>query len=216
MHAVRKLIVSMNVTLDGFMAGPNAELDWHFRSWTEDMNVSICQELAQADTIILGRVTYLAMANYWPSKAGYLSCAREDIAFAEMMNRYKKIVFSKTIRSTTWNNSEIVKGDITGIISTLKNCAGKHMIIYGSGKLVNSLMRANLIDEYVLWVHPVLLGKGKPFFLIVNDELKMELIERKTFTSGVVALRYAVNIPTTKRKLSPNKKQAFVNLKSLE
>ena len=190
----------MNVTLDGFMAGPHAELDWHFQNWSDDMSVSFSQELAKADTIILGRVTYLAMADYWPTRSTFLSCAREDIAFAEMMNRYKKIVFSRTIRSTSWLNSEIVNGDIRDVIFKLKQSPGKDMIIYGSGKLVKSLMKGNLVDEYMLWVHPVLLGKGKPFFLEVNADWHVELIERKCFESGVVALKYQVKSQITNNK----------------
>jgi uncharacterized protein YdhG (YjbR/CyaY superfamily)/dihydrofolate reductase len=122
------------------------------------------------------------------------------MAFAEMMNRYRKIVFSRTIRDTRWNNSEVVRGDIRKVIHNLKQSPGKDMIIYGSGKLVKSFMHANLIDEYILWVHPVLLGKGKSFFFEVTDDLNIELIERKTFVSGVVALRYRVKSSDMEKK----------------
>ena len=90
----------MNVTLDGFMSGPNCELDWHFRSWTSEMAESLCAELNEADTILLGRTTYLAMAQYWQSKALDLSFPREDLVFVDMMNSYTKIVISKTLSRT--------------------------------------------------------------------------------------------------------------------
>ena len=84
---MRQLIVSMNMTLDGFMSGPDRGLDWHFTSWTEEMAESACEELSRADTILLGRITYDAMASYWPQQAAHALYSREDVAFADMMNR---------------------------------------------------------------------------------------------------------------------------------
>jgi dihydrofolate reductase len=107
---MRKLIVSMSVTLDGFMSGPNCELDWHFKSWTPDMGDAMSIELAKAGTILLGRKTYQAMATYWPMKLADPSCRREDIAFANMMNTYPKMVFSKTMETAEWKNSTVVSG----------------------------------------------------------------------------------------------------------
>jgi dihydrofolate reductase len=170
------------------------------------MATSLCEELCRADTIILGRVTYQVMANYWQTHSECLDYAREDIVFAEMINRYKKIVFSKTIHRLSWNNSTLVAGDMNDEISRLKQLPGKDMIIYGSGKLVNSLMHSRLVDEFVLWVHPVLLGKGKPFFTEVNGQVDMELIDRKTFCSGVVALRYRVKRQETNKSQITNSK----------
>ncbi|MVT40718.1 dihydrofolate reductase [Chitinophaga oryziterrae] len=184
---MRKVVLSMNVTLDGFIAGPNCELDWHFERWGADMAHSLCEQLSRADTIILGRVTYSAMAGYWPNRAADMSFPREDLAFAEMMNRYEKVVFSRSMDTPVWNNSRFVKGNTGKEILQLKQQTGKDIIIYGSGKLVNSLMQLNLIDEYLLWVHPVILGKGKPLF---KDRINMKLMKLKTFDSGVVILYY--------------------------
>ena len=181
----------MNITLDGFMSGPNCELDWHFQSWTEEMAECLCEQLSKADTILLGRITYGAMARYWPSQTMNPSYPRENIAFAEMMNNYPKIVFSKTLTTTEWNNSRLVKGDISMEISKLKQKPGKDMIIYGSGRIVSVLAELNLVDEYVLWVHPIILGKGKPLFKSGN-KLALELIKTKTFRKGVVILYYQV------------------------
>jgi dihydrofolate reductase len=180
----------MNITLDGYMSGPNCELDWHFNSWTPDMVISLCEQLDKADTILLGRVTYNAMANYWPDKVNDFSFPREDIAFAEMMNNYAKVVFSKTLEELSWNNSRLAKGNTRQEIVKLKQQPGKDMIIYGSGKLVSSLHQWGLIDEYILWVHPVVLGKGKPFFKNLQESVTMKLINTKKFSSGVVVLSY--------------------------
>jgi len=188
---MRKVVVSMNVTLDGFMSGPNCELDWHFQSWTEEMAESLCEQLSKADTILLGRVTYDAMARYWPSQSLNPSYPRMDIAFAEMMNNYPKIIFSKKLLTTEWNNSRLVKGNILTEITKLKQAPGNDMIIYGSGKIVSFLSRLNLIDEYVLWIHPVILGKGDPLFKLHN-KLSLGLIKTRTFSTGVVVVYYKV------------------------
>ena len=185
----------MNVTLDGFIAGPNCELDWHFNFWNEEMAKFAREQLSRADTILLGRVTYKAMANYWPAKAMDLSYAREDIAFACMMNSYAKIVFSKTLENIEWNNSRLIKNDIRKEILKLKRRQGKDIIIYGSGSIVSTLMQLGLIDEYVLWLHPVFIGKGKTLFSDPDDRLNLKLVNTKTLGSGVIIL-YCM---TTKR-----------------
>jgi dihydrofolate reductase len=180
----------MNVTLDGYMSGRNCELDWHFNYWNEEMADHACHQLAKIDTILLGRVTYTAMAQYWPYQAFNLSFPREHIAFADMMNSHLKIVFSKTLQRTSWNNSRLVKKDFRTEISRLKKQEGKDIIIYGSGKLVASLMEAGLIDEYELWVHPVLLGEGKALFTGLHNMHTLKLLNTTPFGSGVVILSY--------------------------
>ena len=190
---MRKLIVSMNVTLDGFMSGPDCELDWHFECWSSEMAECLSEELGAVDTIILGRITYDAMSNYWPLKSGCLSIPREDIAFADMMNSYPKVVFSKTMNHPTWNNTRVARGTLRVEIENLKKREGKDMILYGSGKLVTALIREDLIDEYRIWIHPVLLGRGKPFFKEFSNRQNLRLIGSKTFASGVLELKYATN-----------------------
>lgn len=187
---MRKVIVSMNLTLDGYMAGRNCELDWHFNYWNEEMAEHACHQLSKIDTILLGRVTYQAMAQYWPYQAFNLSFPREHIAFADMMNSHLKIVFSKTLQGATWNNSRLVKKDFRSEISRLKKQPGKDIIIYGSGRLVSSLMQSGLIDEYELWVHPLLLGEGKSLFHNLQSVHTLKLLKTRAFDSGVVILYY--------------------------
>jgi dihydrofolate reductase len=189
---MRKVVLSMNLTLDGFMAGPNCELDWHFETWAPDMANSLCEQLSKADTIILGRITYCAMARYWPGRASDLSFPREDLAFAEMMNSYEKVVFSKTMTTPIWNNSRLVNGNLKKEILRLKQQKGKDIIIYGSGKLVTSLIKLNLIDAYQLWMHPIVLSKGKRLFCELQHKLNMKLMKLEQFDSGVVVLYYQI------------------------
>ncbi|WP_028788063.1 dihydrofolate reductase family protein [Terrimonas ferruginea] len=187
---MRKLVVSMNVTLDGYMSGPQCELDWHLRYWNEEMSRLIGVQLSEADTILLGRVTYAAMSQYWPARAADLSVPREDIAFAEMMNRYPKVVFSRTQEYGEWPNSRFVKNGLKREITRLKATPGRDLIVYGSGSLVRTLMQQRLVDRYVLWLHPVLLGQGKALFRYQPDMLDLQLTSTRVFESGVIVLSY--------------------------
>jgi dihydrofolate reductase len=191
---MRKVIVSMNVTLDGYMSGPNSELDWHFDRWVSDMGERLGEELGKTDTILLGRITYEAMAKYWPRKETDMTCARDDIAFAVMINRHLKVVYSNTPQKIKWNNSTLISGNIKDEINKLKqsNSKGdKNIIIYGSATLVSALMKLGLVDEYQLWVHPVILGKGKPLFRKLKDKSSLQLLNTEIFKSGVILLHYA-------------------------
>ncbi len=187
---MRKLVASVNITLDGFMAGPNCELDWHFSRWTPEMADVQTQLLIAADTILLGRVTYTAMAAYWPGVSANLTFPRHDLAFANMMNSLKKVVFSKTINHLNWQNSIKISGSLAAEIYKLKRQRGEDIMIYGSSKLMSGLMKLNLIDEYALWVHPVLLGKGKPLFGKLDGLTDMRLSNVQQFSSDVVLLQY--------------------------
>lgn len=198
---MRKIITSVNITLDGFMSGPHRELDWHFRYWTEEMTEITGKELSKADTILLGRITYEAMAAYWPKAASDLSFPKEDLAIAEMMNNHTKVVFSRSLLATSWKNARLASGDIRREIGRLKHDKeqnGKNIITYGSHTLVSSLMQLDLIDEYLLWVHPVILGEGNAFFSKPSFPRKLRLVSLDDFTSGVVLLRYQ-----SARKTSP-------------
>ena len=174
------------------MAGPGAELDWHFNYWNEEMAEYATGQLGEADTILLGRVTYNAMAKYWPFVATNITFPREDVAFADLMNTHRKVVFSTTLETTNWNNTLLSKKITRKNILNLKKLPGKNMIIFGSGSLVNTLMKWKLVDEYALWVHPVILGHGKPLFAATDDPGKLKPLMTKTFSSGVVLTNYRV------------------------
>lgn len=186
---MRKVIVSINITLDGFMAGPHGELDWHFPLWNTEMADFAYEQLCMVDSILLGRVTYQAMAGYWPYEANSAH-GRQECDYAFMMNNYEKIVFSKTLRTVEWRNARLVKKNITKEVAELKQQPGLDMIIYGSGSIVSRLMQSDLIDEYVLWLHPVVLGKGIPLFRELQHAYPMKLLKTKVFSSGVVILYY--------------------------
>jgi dihydrofolate reductase len=189
---MRKFIVSMNLSLDGYMSGPNAELDWHFETWNDEMGEKLLEQLEKADTILLGRLTYEAMAKYWSFKCLEQNFPRQDLAIADKMNSHSKLVFSKCGTSILWNNTKFAGSNLKEEISVLKQQNGKNILLFGSGRLVSSFMQADLIDEYQLWFHPVILGKGKPLFKNLKSRIKLKLMGSVAFKSGVIAMSYAV------------------------
>ncbi len=172
------------VTLDGFFAGPNGELDWFVVD--EELNEYSIDLLSNVDTLLFGRVTYQLIADYWVSP----SATTEIPIIADKMINLPKIVFSKMLQKVEWNNSRLLKENIAEEICTMKQQPGKDMVILGSSSIVSTFMQLGLIDEYRSIVNPVVLGKGKPLFNGVKDKLNLKLLKSKTFNSGVVALYY--------------------------
>lgn len=189
---MRKVVVSMNISLDGFMAGSDGELNWHFDYWNEELARYACEQLSNMDTIVLGRTTYEAMAEYWRGQTNF-SLERGDIVFADMMNNYRKIVFSKTLKKTEWNNTRLARENMrTEILGLKEGRSKKNIIVFGSGSVVTALMRLNLVDELVLWMHPVILAEGNPFFKCLQKRYALHLLNTKRFSSGVIIIHYEV------------------------
>jgi len=188
---MRKLIVSMNLSLDGYLSGLQGDLDWHFEIWNERMSEKMLQQLQETDTIILGRLTYEVMAKYWTVHPLGDHFPRQDLAIADKMNEHSKFVFSKTFKHSLWNPSIFATGDPAEEIRLLKGKKGKDMILFGSASLVSALILSNMVDEYHLWIHPVILGRGNPIFHDIRNQIKLKLKDSVTFDSGVVANYYA-------------------------
>jgi dihydrofolate reductase len=187
---MRKLVVSMNVTLNGYMAGPYGELDWHVPYWDEEISRVSAEQLGNADTLLLGSVTYNAIAPYWSAQLTNPFAPRQEADYADMMNTYEKVVFSKTLKSVSWHNSRLANRNISKEIYTLKNSPGKDLLVYGSGKLVAALTKLHLVDEYRIWVYPVALNKGRPLFKDLREKLSMQPAYINVFGSGVVLMCY--------------------------
>ena len=182
---MRKIIVSNYVSLDGFIAGPEGEIDWFV--WDEEMAKYSRDLLYSIDTLLFGRVTYELMAGYWPTA----SPPSEDQAIIDAMNSLPKIVFSRTLARADWTNTTLVKEINKEEILKMKQQPGMDMVIFGSGSIVSTFAQLGLIDEYRIIVNPVVLGRGKPLFKDIRDRINLRLLKTKTFSSnGNVILYY--------------------------
>lgn len=187
---MRKVIVSEFVSLDGVMEGPGRDDPFELAGWTmpygnQEIGKLKFDELFASDALLLGRVTYQGFAAAWPSM-------KDEAGFADRMNSLPKYVVSTTLKKVEWNNSRLIKGNIAEQVSKLKQQPGQDILIGGSGKLVHTLIQHDLIDEYRLLVYPVVLGSGKRLFKD-GSNATLKLVETKTFSSGVVLLRYQPN-----------------------
>ncbi len=185
---MRNVILLMHVSLDGFVAGPSGELDWI--GFDDQLVDDVAALTATADTALFGRVTYQMMESYWPTAAESPEASRHDIEHARWVNHAPKIVFSRTLERVEWANSRIVRDDIAGEIARLRQQPGKHLLMIGSTATAQTFMRLGLIDEYRLNVNPVVLGSGVRLFAALENPINLQLVQAKTYDSGVVGLHY--------------------------
>jgi dihydrofolate reductase len=185
---MRKMIVSEMMSLDGFYAGSKGEIDWHLVD--EEFNRTAIGLLNTVDTIIFGRATYQLFENYWPAAAVNPLTSTSDLEIANKINDAAKIVFSKTLGKVEWKNSRLLKEVLPEEIADMKQQPGKDMVIYGSGSIVSKFMQLGLIDEYKIFINPVILGAGKPLFTGLQDKLNLKLTGTKVFGTGTVLLDY--------------------------
>lgn len=181
---MKKMIVSNLVTLDGFIAGPNGELDW-FRA-DEEFLGHARNLLRSVGTLLFGRRTYEMMAKYWPTA----EAIKSDPIVAERMNSLPKVVVSKSPLKLEWNNSRPVRDRVAENIEELKKNGAGDIVIFGSGELVSSLLLLGLIDELRLFVHPIILGRGQPEYVHMTNKVELDFLTSVPFKSGVIMLAY--------------------------
>jgi dihydrofolate reductase len=184
---MRKIIVSNMMTLDGFIAGTNGEIDWFVTG--EDFFEDTPAVFERVDTMLFGRVTYEGMMSFWTGP----DASAADPVITEWMNTTPKVVFSRTLDKVEWgkwDNARLAKGEIGEAVAKLKQEPGKDIIIYGSSTIVSQLTQLGLIDEYWLFINPVILGNGKPAFSDITWQVKLKLKGTKVFKGGVVRLMY--------------------------
>ncbi len=185
---MRKVVFQNMVSLDGFFEGPHKwEIDWH--TVGEEFNEFAINALKAADAIIFGRETYLGMANYWSSA----EALKDDPIVAGYMNSLSKIVFSRSLDKADWNNTRLVNTDAVAEIARLKTQPGQDLLIFGSADLASTLIQNGLIDEYRIFINPIVLGDGAPLFKGIKNRLPLKLVDSKIFQNGLVLLVYQPN-----------------------
>ena len=182
---MRKIIFSINTTIDGFADHTAGIADAELHDFFADFLVDI-------DVVLLGRKTYEMMADYWPHAAEDPRSTKSEIRFADKYNAVPKIVFSKTLKEVNWNNTRLSKGNMIEEVLKLRQSpsGGSKNIAAGSLSIASALAEKNLIDEYWFLFHPVILGKGKQLLEGLNNKINLKLIETKNFGSGVIAAHY--------------------------
>jgi dihydrofolate reductase len=190
---MRNVILSMHISLDGFVAGPNGELDWT-RADAEIDN-EMPEMLRTADTVLIGRGLYQGFASYWPSyPMTDPSKAKGEIEFAKWIIQAHKVVFSRTLEKVEWSNARLVHvnddGDIANEVAKLKQQPGKNFLLFGGVRMAQTFAQLGLIDEYRLLVQPKVLGSGKPLFTDIRNRINLKLVSAKSFKVGAVMLQY--------------------------
>jgi len=172
---MRRVVLQMGVTLDGYVAGSGGEGDWGLPPEHPDVRAWKVASLDRVGTHIMGRVTYEQMAAYWPDATG---------AYAAFMNKLPKVVFSATLPDAGWPGTRIARGDLATEIAALKAEPGGEIMAHGGAAFVQALSRLSLIDEYRLVILPVAVGSGLPLFKDLTKPLRVDLAEAKTFPDG--------------------------------
>jgi dihydrofolate reductase len=180
---MRKVVAAEFVSLDGVMESPDK---WHFPYFDEEMGQAVGEGFAASDAMLMGRVNYEEWAAYWPQQDP------EENPIAATMNGRRKYVVSTTLEEPLeWSNSTLIKGnEFAEEIGNLKEQEGKDIVISGSGTLVRSLLRDGLLDELKLMIHPIVVGSGKRLFEEGEGQTKLELVDARTFSTGVLYLTY--------------------------
>ena len=190
---MRKLIVHMTITVDGFIARPDGTL-WEAFPWPEEMQQFTNDVFSRVDTAVYGRLTYEAIVPWWAdvAKGNYppdVRVTEREIEFANILQSIRKVVVSRTIEDVG-AEALVIRGDVVPAVAELKEGPGRDIVLHGGSGLVVQLAEADLIDEYMLFVSPAAIGAGKPLFSGLRRELPLRLLETRTFDSAFTLLRY--------------------------
>ncbi len=188
---MRKIISFMHISLDGFVAGPNGEMDWI--KVDEEIFDHVGKRISEGDTSLYGRVTYQMMENYWPTAADKPTATKHDIEHSKWYKKVHKIVLSKTMIDEGLTNTKIISNNLTERINEIKQEPGEDILLFGSPTATHSLMQLNLIDGYWLFVNPIILGRGIPLFVDIKEKIKLNLLNTRQFVCGVTEMNYVVD-----------------------
>lgn len=179
----------MHTSLDGFVAGLNGEMDWI--KVDDSMFDFVATMTDKADTALYGRVTYEMMQSYWPKAGEKPNATKHDKEHSAWYNKVSKVVLSKTMSEKGLDNAKVISNHLADNINKIKKQDGKNILIFGSPGASQSLLNEGLIDEFWLFVNPIILGKGMPLFKDITGTTKLKLVASKTFACGVIGLHYS-------------------------
>lgn len=188
---MRKIISFMHISLDGFVAGPNGEMDWI--KVDEEIFDYVGKRIGKGDTALYGRTTYEMMEGYWPTAADNPNASKHDIEHSKWYKEVHKIVLSKTMNGTDLPNTTIISDNLSDNINKIRQQEGEDILLFGSPTATHSLMQLGLIDGYWLFVNPVILGQGIPLFADIKEKINLDLLNTHQFANGVTELNYIVN-----------------------
>jgi dihydrofolate reductase len=187
---MRNIVSFVHLSLDGFVAAADGGLGWV--SITEELFDHVEKRIQQTDTALYGRVTYQMMEAYWPTAAEQPNASKHDLEHSRWYKTARKVVLSKTLADEDYTDTKIIRSHLRDEITQLKQGAGSEILVFGSPSATHALMAEDLIDEYWIFLNPVLLGHGIPLFKNIQHKTQLKLVSSKTFASGVVCLNYEV------------------------
>jgi dihydrofolate reductase len=179
---MRKLKLQVQMTVDGYIAGPNGEMDWTNRNWDNQLKNYVGEITEAVDCIVLGRKLAQGFIPYWASNP------QEE--GADQFNHTKKVVFTKTLDRSEWDNTVLAKGDLVDEITKIKKQAGKDIIAYGGATFVSALIKQGLIDEFHLFINPAAIGAGMSIFRELESKQNLMLKKSPAFACGIAVLCY--------------------------
>ncbi|MCB2406723.1 dihydrofolate reductase family protein [Hymenobacter lucidus] len=185
---MRKLKLQVQMTVDGYMAGPNGEMDWMTFSWDEALKSYVADLTEPVDCIVLGRKLAQGFIPHWAAVAA--TPDNPEVAAGQKFTDTPKVVFTQTLEQAAWDNTVLAKGDLVAEITRLKEQPGQDIIAYGGATFVSALIKANLIDEYHLFINPAAIGRGLPVFQSLDNTQHLTLVKATGFECGVTVLHY--------------------------
>jgi dihydrofolate reductase len=181
----------MHISLDGFVAGPNGEMNWI--KVDEEIFDHVGKRIGEGDTSLYGRVTYQMMENYWPTAADKPNASKHDIEHSRWYKNVHKLVLSRSLKGTELKNTTVISDNLTERFNEIKSGEGPDILLFGSPTATHALIQLGLIDGYWLFVNPIILGQGIPLFKDIKEKIKLKLLNTKPFSSGVTELNYIVD-----------------------
>lgn len=185
---MKKLKLQVQMSVDGYVAGPNGEMDWMVWDWDDELNRYVNELTEPVDTILLGRKMADGFISHWTNVVN--NPDDPSHASGKKMVDTPKVVFTKTLKKSAWENTDIATGDLTDEITKLKSQDGNDIIVYGGAEFVSGLVKGGLIDEYHLFVNPAILGEGMTIFKDVIHNQNLTLVNAIPFDCGIVLLHY--------------------------